>query len=189
MRTHRLYTILKANMVVAVPSILVILIIIFGGIGVYLAEHEHQGANITKLGDAFWWAVVTITTVGYGDYYPVTTIGRIIAIFVMFSGIGIVVAVLGTLSQRRLQRVESRFKSKTEVQSRLLADETKTAIQNKIGEMEKLTEEDFDALIIMMKNLYRTLVEESKILYKCSRCGNVYHSKPKFCSNCGLDLT
>jgi voltage-gated potassium channel len=189
MITRRLYTILKANMVVVVPSILVILVIIFGGIGMYLAEHEHQGANITKLGDAFWWAVETITTVGYGDYTPVTTIGRIIATFVMFSGIGIVVALLGTLSQRRLQRVESRFKSKVEVKSRLQADETKAAIQNKIGVMEKLTEEDFEALVIMMKNLYRTLIEESKSLYKCSRCGNVYHNKPKFCSNCGLDLT
>ena len=88
----------------------------------YIAEHEHQGANITKLGDAFSWAVVTITTVGYGNYYPVTSAGRIIAVFVMFSGIGIVVTVLGMLSQRRLQRVESRFKSKTEVQPRLLAD-------------------------------------------------------------------
>jgi voltage-gated potassium channel len=188
MITHRLYTILKKNMVVVVPSILVILIIIFGGIGVYLAEHEHQGANITKLGDAFWWAVETITTVGYGDYTPVTTIGRIIAIFVMFSGIGIVVALLGTLSQRRLQRVESRFKSKTAVQSGLLADETKTAIKNKIDGIEKLPEEDFDTLIIMMKHLRRTLLEESKTLYRCSRCGNVYYSKPKFCGNCGLEL-
>ena len=50
------------------------------------------------------------------------------------------------------------------------------------------TEEDFDALIIMMKRLRRTLLEESKNLYKCSRCGNVYYSKPKFCSNCGLEL-
>jgi len=34
------------------------------------SEHHHEGANITKLGDALWWAVVTVATVGYGDYYP-----------------------------------------------------------------------------------------------------------------------
>ena len=44
----------------------------------------------------------TITTVGYGDYYLVTPIGEIIATFVMFSGIGIVVALLGTLAQRKI---------------------------------------------------------------------------------------
>ena len=115
MITHSLYATLHANMVFVVSSILVISIIIFGGIGMYLVEHEHPGANITRLGDAFWWAVETITTVGYGDYTPVTTIGRIIAVVVMFSGIGIVVSILGFIAQRRLQRVESRFKSKTKV--------------------------------------------------------------------------
>ena len=162
MITHRLNTTLRANMVVVLPSIIIILIIIFGGIDVYLVEHKHQGANITTLGEALWWAVVTITTVGYGDYFPVTAIGRIIAIFVMFSGIGIVVAVLGTTTQRRLQRVESKYKSKykskTEVQSGLLADE-KTAILDKIKEIEKLTEEDFDTLLPTMKSLRHTLIE------------------------------
>ena len=189
MRSDRLYTLLKTNLGFVIPATLTLSIIIFGAIGVYLAEHGHQGANITKLSDAFWWAVVTITTVGYGDYYPVTSVGRIIAVLVMFSGIGIVVAFLGMVSQRRLRRVESRFESKTEAQPRLLGDETKTAIKNKIEGIEKLTEEDFDTLIVMIKSLRRTLLEESKISYKCSRCDNVYHRKPKFCSNCGLNLT
>lgn len=108
MRNNRLSRILATNPL-AIPIILIVLIVILGGIGVYLAEHKHQGANITNLADAFWWAVVTITTVGYGDYFPITLVGRLIAIVVMFSGIGLVVGVLGVMSQRRIKKVESRL--------------------------------------------------------------------------------
>lgn len=184
----RFYTILTENIEFVLLALSASLIIIFGGISVYLAEHEHQGANITKLSDAFWWAVVTITTVGYGDYYPVTLAGRLIAVFMMFSGIGIVVLLVGTIAQHRLQRRESRLKLKTEVQPRLV-DEARTAIISKIEGIEKMNEEDFDTLIVMIKSLRRTLLEQSKISYKCSRCGAVYHSNSKFCSNCGLDIT
>jgi len=54
--------------------------------------------NITTGGDALWWAFVTITTVGYGDYYPVTELGRITGIFVMFSGVGIIGALASILA-------------------------------------------------------------------------------------------
>jgi voltage-gated potassium channel len=141
MRIGYLYTILlplKPNRDVVVLSILALLIVIFGGIGVYLAEHTHQGANITNLGDALWWAVVTIATVGYGDYYPVTAVGRIIAVFVMLSGIGIFVLLVDSLSQRRLQRTESWLKK---TQAGILGDEEKMAIRNKIDEIEKLIKE------------------------------------------------
>ena len=188
MSSDRLYRLVKTNKIIIVLGLLTALIIIFGGIAVYLAEHGHQGANITKLSDALWWAVVTIATVGYGDYYPVTVVGRLIAILMMLSGIGIFALLVSTLAQRRMQRAESRLKSKTELQPILLGHETKTAIKNKIEGIENLTEEDFDTLIIMMKSLRRTLLEESKILFKCPRCGITYHSKPKFCSNCGLDF-
>lgn len=150
---------------------------------------QHQGARITNLGDAFWWAIVTITIVGYGEYFPLTLAGRLIAIAVMFSGIGIVVVIVGIISQRRIQSLESRLKSRTETRPRLFGDENKTAIIDKIDGIDKLTEDEFDTLITRVKNLRRTLLEESKILYKCSRCSNVYYSKPKFCSNCGLKLT
>ncbi|GIN83951.1 ion transporter [Heyndrickxia sporothermodurans] len=54
--------------------------------------------SIESYGEALWWAVVTMTTVGYGDYYPVTTVGRIIAGFLMFTGISFIGTVTGTVA-------------------------------------------------------------------------------------------
>lgn len=54
------------------------------------AEHGAPNANIETYPEAVWWAFVTICTVGYGDYYPVTTVGRFAAVILMFGGLGII---------------------------------------------------------------------------------------------------
>lgn len=66
-----------------------VLIVYLGAVGVLDSERNAHGANITTFGDALWWASTTITTVGYGDRYPVTTQGRIIAVGLMIVGIGL----------------------------------------------------------------------------------------------------
>jgi voltage-gated potassium channel len=53
-------------------------------------ESRSPDANITTGGDALWWGFTTITTVGYGDQFPVTPLGRVTAVFVMFAGVGII---------------------------------------------------------------------------------------------------
>ena len=53
-------------------------------------ESQSPDANIATGGDALWWGLVTITTVGYGDFYPVTFLGRLTGVFVMFAGVGII---------------------------------------------------------------------------------------------------
>lgn len=69
--------------------IMALLVITFGSIAVYYAESFSPNANITSGQDAVWWSVVTITTVGYGDRYPVTWPGRIIGMMTMVAGIGV----------------------------------------------------------------------------------------------------
>lgn len=189
MNRARFKTFLQSNITIIVPLILTVSIIVIGGIAEFLAEVDYPGANITHLGDALWWSATTISTVGYGDYTPISPLGRAIAIIVMFSGIGIAVTLVSIISEKRVQRMQERLRSKSEGKSRVLAIEMKATIKDKIEGIEKLTEEDFDTLIIRMKSLRHTLLEESKISYRCSRCGHVYYSKPKFCSNCGLDLS
>jgi voltage-gated potassium channel len=64
------------------------------GIEITLAERGNPEATIQSVGDGLWWAITTLTTVGYGDIYPTTTQGRLIAVGLMISGI----CVLGVIS-------------------------------------------------------------------------------------------
>ena len=80
-------TILAAFMVLTIASVLVLQF-----------ESRSPDANITTGGDSLWWGVVTITTVGYGDTYPVTIAGRLTGVFVMFAGVGIIGALASILA-------------------------------------------------------------------------------------------
>jgi len=78
---------------VASVFLITFLVITFSSVSILFAERTGE-ANIKSAGDAVWWSVTTITTVGYGDKYPVTHEGRIIAGLLMITGVGL----FGTLS-------------------------------------------------------------------------------------------
>jgi voltage-gated potassium channel len=62
-------------------------LVLNGAIIVYLVERHAPHSNIHTLGDSVWWSVTTVTTVGYGDYVPVTVVGRVTACFIMAIGL------------------------------------------------------------------------------------------------------
>lgn len=84
----------RAENALLTVAFLVLCVLEFGSLAVLRAEQASPDANITNAGDAIWWVYVTITTVGYGDHFPVTNWGRFIGICVMTAGVGL----FGTLS-------------------------------------------------------------------------------------------
>jgi voltage-gated potassium channel len=68
------------------------------------AERGTPEANIRTFGDALWWAATTVTSVGYGDRYPVTTEGRVVAFALMLVGIGLVGTVMASVATWMLAR-------------------------------------------------------------------------------------
>ncbi|WP_420439863.1 ion transporter [Candidatus Palauibacter sp.] len=74
------------------------IIVITAGLGMYHLEHDVQPEVFDSVLDGLWWAVVTLTTVGYGDIQPVTPGGRILATVAMFAGIGVIGSACGIMA-------------------------------------------------------------------------------------------
>ena len=88
----------RGNYAALITVLLAMLVISTASILVLFFESQNPDANIQTSGDSIWWSIVTITTVGYGDRYPITMGGRITAVFVMFSGVGIIGALASILA-------------------------------------------------------------------------------------------
>ncbi len=86
-------------------------------------ERDAPGATITGFGDAVWWAVVTLATVGYGDTYPVTALGRVYAVLLMIGGI----AILGTASATVISYISEQIRPPRDAPSRRAGDDAPDA--------------------------------------------------------------
>lgn len=120
------------------------------GILMVKAESQNPNANITSAADAVWWTLVTMTTVGYGDRFPVTATGRTLAVFVMLSGVALIGVLASFLSNFFLappkKKVEEVTPAPSDPKARLaelkaMLDEQEkanAALREKLGEIEKL---------------------------------------------------
>ena len=94
-------------------SFIAFIFIFFSAVGIYRFEQEAQPDKFSSIPAAFYWAVVSLTTVGYGDSYPITTGGKIFAGIVVIIGIGIVAIPTGLIASA-LTTIKNRKKDSEE---------------------------------------------------------------------------
>ena len=92
-----LSTVFNSKRLRTILGALIFFVLLFGYI-FYLTED-----NVTTYGDGIWWALVTVTTVGYGDITPATTVGRFVASGLMFLGLGLIATVTAIVSAKFVQ--------------------------------------------------------------------------------------
>ncbi len=124
LKTNGLYRIL----IVALASV------IMGAVGILAVEPK-----INNLGDALWWSIVTTTTVGYGDISPSSDAGRVIAVMLMFVGIGTLGMLTGSIATYFIKDGGEK------------EDGIKSIIHERIDNLEKLDEREFEELMSLIK--------------------------------------
>ncbi|SDB51560.1 voltage-gated potassium channel [Pseudobutyrivibrio sp. YE44] len=87
----------KKNQILS-SMVIVLILMLSSSIGVYYAEHDMQPYVFKNAFSGVWWSVSTLLTVGYGDIYPITTVGRIMAIITAFLGVGVIAIPTGIIS-------------------------------------------------------------------------------------------
>jgi len=89
--TGRLYAAFqKVKTELLIFSVIVFLLIYIAAVGIFFFENKAQPESFSSIPSAMWWALATLTTVGYGDVYPVTAGGKIFASAIILVGVGIV---------------------------------------------------------------------------------------------------
>lgn len=119
---------------IAVSVTLAAVVLLFvAAAAMFDAERDAPGANIHSLGDALWWACTTVTTVGYGDRFPVTTAGRLIAVGLMVVGI----ALLGVVTAAVAAWFVGQLRAVTETEQ-----QEETTLAEVVAELRALRQEN-----------------------------------------------
>jgi voltage-gated potassium channel len=101
----------RADTALFILLFVTVLMLEFGSLGMLAIESQSTVSNITTAPDALWYMVVTLSTVGYGDQYPVTTEGRVLGAFVILTGVGIFGTLTGYLANFFLAPQKKKKKS------------------------------------------------------------------------------
>lgn len=85
-----------------------LILIYFAAVGIYYFENEAQPEHFSSIFDSLWWAIITLTTVGYGDVYPITVGGKVFTFIILMIGLGIVAIPTGIISSALTNSVDKK---------------------------------------------------------------------------------
>ncbi|MBR1738696.1 MAG: ion transporter [Ruminococcus sp.] len=145
----------KKNQIISSLFIIIVLMIA-SSIGIYSAEHKVQPEVFKNAFSGIWWSVSTLLTVGYGDIYPVTVMGKVMAICIAFLGVGAVAIPTGIISAgfvehyTRQQNSEKKLKDISEL-GEVLIDEKSELLGRTVGEIS--SSRNADVILIMREGL------------------------------------
>lgn len=162
----------------AVVFILLILIVLSAS-GIYVVENKAQPEQFESIPKAMWWAVVTLTTVGYGDVTPVTMTGKFLGAVITVLGVGLAALPAGILASGLATELEHRKKN-TEAMLKQMILDRKIDVEEEIQAIDKLrkelgmSEEQAKAVILELKQE----LSQSQLNF-CPNCGYHLHSSHK----------
>ncbi|MCJ7444605.1 MAG: ion transporter [Methanotrichaceae archaeon] len=144
----------------AATILAVIVVVSFAGAWVLRAESELETANIKTPADAIWWCLVTITTVGYGDFYPVTSSGRMVGVFVMFSGVALIGVLSGLLANQFVKITKGLESEENGAEKKPEKEVTLDMLQAQLEELKadsQVSKSDSEALKIHIEKMNKIL--------------------------------
>ena len=143
---------------------------------IYLAEHAVQPDDFGTIPRSMWWAIVTMTTVGYGDAVPITVTGKFIGGLMGVIGIGMVALPAGILASGFLRAMHARHETLEDEVSRVLEDGV-------------LSAPELDMLNRKRKQLNMTDDELREIIAHITRTAEIRINQRRHCPHCGKPLT
>jgi len=149
-----------------------LLLMVFSASMIYLFEHKAQPEVFSDIPNAMWWAVITLTTVGFGDAYPITPMGKLFGAAISIIGIGMVALPAGILA--------SAFSEQLHIRREKYRDQVADALLDGV-----LTHSEADQLRKIQKDLGITVEEARNILHHSVKGRLHFYTH---CPHCGENL-
>lgn len=124
----------------------VVLLMLVASLLMYAVEHDAQPEVFRNAFSGLWWAVATLTTVGYGDIYPVTVVGRILGAFIAFSGIAALAIPTGIVTAGLTERINGSSEAEAELNRQRKKDDEHDSLIREQSEILKRISERLDRI-------------------------------------------